>query len=183
MPDPFAQLSPEALALLLEQGEEKRWPRGAFLLREGSVARHLHYIRAGALRAFQLKDGKEINLRFYFEESFASDLKSLRGRQPSRQYLQAMESTGTYTFDAVSLRVLYDLSPEIERWGRGLLESLAVAESEHVDFFKLYTPEERYAWLLAHEAGIIQRVSLTRLASYLGITRESLSRIRGRKRL
>ena len=175
-------LSPEASNLLIEAGTRRNWPRGAYLLREGTTCRHLHGVERGALRVFQLNDGKDINLRFYFEHSFATDLKSLRSGQPSEYHIQAMEPTVTLTLEGSSLRTLYDHSPEIERWGRSLLESLLVREQDHANFFKLYSPEDRYAWLLEHEPQIPARVSLTRLASYMGITRESLSRIRARAR-
>lgn len=175
-------LSPEAAALLGEAGRTRSWAKGAFLLREGTPCRHIHGILQGAVRVFQLVDGKDVNLRFYFEEDYATDLKSLRSGQAAGCSIQAMEPTTTTTLDGAALRALYDRSPEIDRWGRRLLESLLIKEQDHANFFKLYSPEDRYAYLLEHEPRILARVSLSRLASYMGITRESLSRIRSRRR-
>ena len=175
-------LSEDAEALLGEAGTPRSWAKGAFLLREGTPCRHIHGIRSGAVRVFQLLDGKDVNLRFYFEEDYATDLKSLRSGQAADCSIQAIEPTTTTTFDGAALRALYDRSPEIQRWGRGLLESLLIKEQDHANFFKLYSPEDRYAYLLEHEPRILARVSLSRLASYMGITRESLSRIRARRR-
>ncbi|TDX00306.1 Crp/Fnr family transcriptional regulator [Dinghuibacter silviterrae] len=176
------QLSADARFLLTEAGDTRTWEKGAFLLREGSVCRHVHGIWKGSVRMFQLQDGKEVNLRFFFVNGFATDFKSLRLGEPSGCFLQAMESTTTLTIDAAALRALYDRSPELERWGRGLLENLVIKEQEHADFFKLFSPEERYDWLLRHDPEVIRKVSGTRLASYIGVSRESLSRIRSRMR-
>jgi CRP-like cAMP-binding protein len=173
-------LSAEAQALLAEAGSRRSWAKGAFLLREGAPCRHIHGIERGAVRVFQLVDRKDINLRFLFEDAYATDLKSLRSGQAADCSIQALEPTHTMTFDGAALRTLYDRSPEIERWGRHLLELLLIKEQDHANFFKLYSPEDRYAYLLEHEPRILARVSLSRLASYLGITRESLSRIRAR---
>jgi CRP-like cAMP-binding protein len=174
------QLSEEAYTLLLAHGKEKRWKRGAFLLREGEKCKDIHFIKEGSIRAFQVKDGKDVNLRFYFEEVFATNMKSLRQELPSEHHLQAMEALWTHTFSKSDLLQLYTVSPEIVLWGRNLLESLLIEQEAHADFFKLYSPEERYMRVLAHEPTLIQRLSLSQIASYLGITRETLSRIRAR---
>jgi CRP-like cAMP-binding protein len=175
-------LSPEARALLTEAGDTRTWDKGAFLLREGSVCRHVHGVWKGAVRMFRLRDGKEITLRFFFENGYATDLGSVRSGLPSECFLEAMEPTTTLTIDAAALRALYDRSVELERWGKALLEDLLVKEQAHADFFKLFSPEDRYAWLLRRDPQVIQRVSLSRLASYIGVSRESLSRIRSRMR-
>ncbi|HTJ12096.1 MAG TPA: Crp/Fnr family transcriptional regulator [Dinghuibacter sp.] len=182
MPELFDGLSPEASLLVQTAASRHVWGRGTYLLREGAPARHIHGIEQGAVRVRYLKDGKEINLRFLFEGAFATNLKSLRSGAAADCSLVAMERTTTLTLEGSALRILYDRSPEVERWGRSLLESLLIQEQGHADLFKLYTPEERYAWLKQHEPALIQRVPQTQLASYLGVSRESLSRIRARLR-
>lgn len=181
MPELFDGLSPEALALVQDIAARRTWPRGACLLREGAPARHIHGIEHGAVRVFQLKDGREINLRFLFEGAFATDIKSLRSGGFSDCSLVAMERTTTLTLEGDSLLALYSYN-EVARWGRTLLERLLGQEQAHAALFKLYTPEERYAWLMGHEPALLSRVSLTQLSSYLGVSRESLSRIRARLR-
>ncbi|HLZ17553.1 MAG TPA: Crp/Fnr family transcriptional regulator [Cyclobacteriaceae bacterium] len=173
-------LSDAACTLLLQYGNVKRWSKGALLLKEGERCREIHFIEDGAIKAFQVKEGKDINLSFYFEGEFATNLKSLRQELPSEHNLQATEELLTCTFTKADLLHLYTLSPEIVVWGRNLLESLVIKQEEHAALFKLYSPAERYTWLLTHEPMFIQRLSVSQIASYLGITRESLSRIRKR---
>jgi len=173
-------LSDSSIDLLVQEGTLRKWKKGAFLLKEGEKCQEIHFIESGIIKAFQVKDGKDINLDFYFEHTFATNLKSLRSAESSAYSLQAMEELTTCSFNKPGLFKLYAISQEIELWGKSLLESLLVEQEGHSAFFKLYSPEERYAYILEYKPMIIQRVPLSQLASYLGITRESLSRIRRR---
>jgi CRP-like cAMP-binding protein len=91
-----------------------------------------------------------------------------------------MQPSQTFSIPKHDLLQLYTVCPEIESCGKDLLESLLIEQEEHAAFYKLYSPEERYHYLLLHKPVYIQRLPLSQLASYLGITRESLSRIRKR---
>ena len=179
-PSSISLLSESATALLLQEGNARQWPKGAFLLKEGERCMDIHFIEKGMIKAVQVKDGKDVNLDFYFERAFATNLKSLRSDGPSEYHLQAVEASATISFNKSGLFKLYGISREIESWGRALLESLLVAQEDHTAFFKLYSPEERYSYLLANKPMFIERIPLSQLASYLGLTRESLSRIRKR---
>lgn len=176
----ISPISPEAFAQLLQHSTKRQWQKGEYLLREGSICRMVHFIERGAMRAFQVKDGKDIHLNFYFEGAFVTNLKSLRTETPSAYHLQAMEQALVYSFTKTDLLELYACSPEVAVFGKNLVEHLLMEQEEHAAFFKLYSPEERYMQLLQQHPALIQRVSLSRLASYLGIARESLSRIRKR---
>lgn len=173
-------LSPKASILLSGIAEDRTWPKEAYLFREGEVCRHIYLVESGIIRATQLKDGKEINLYFRFEGEFVTNLKSLRTGSPSEYSLQAIDISETVGFSKEALFNAYQESAEVESWGKQVVEQMLIEQEEHSTFFKLYSPEERYAYLLAHQPSLIQRVSLSHLASYIGITRESLSRIRKR---
>ena len=92
--------------------------------------------------------------------------------------IQAGEFTTIYEFDKDKLLELYNVSAEIESFGRKLLEQLLIAYEEHANLFKIYSPTERYQYLRTNEPEMLQRLSLSQLSSYLGIARETLSRIR-----
>jgi CRP-like cAMP-binding protein len=130
------------------------------------------------LRVFTNKDGKEINTDFVFENNFTTNLKSLRLAIPSDTTIQAGELSTIYEFDKNILLSLYKESPEIESFGRKLLEQLLIAQEEHIHLFKIFKPEERYRYLQTNNPEILQRVSLSQISSYLGVARETLSRIR-----
>ena len=78
-----------------------------------------------------------------------------------------------------ALRELYALSPEIESFGRLLVEGMLMRQETQVHLFRLQSPAERYRYVADHSPALLQRVTLTNLASYLGVSRETLSRIRG----
>lgn len=174
----LADISPAGLALLFASVKPRQLTKGQFLLKEGQVCKHIYYLENGYLRTFCNKDGKEINTDFSFENSFVTNLKSLRTELPSDCYIQAGEATIVWEFGKEDLLNLYTQSSEIESFGRKLLEQLLIAQEEHTHLFKLYTPTERYHHVAKHHPQLLQRISLSQLSSYLGIARETLSRIR-----
>ncbi len=152
--------------------------KGEILLKQGQICNRVYFIENGYLRAFHTKDGLEINTNFAFENSFITSLKSLKLAVPSDITIQAGSTATIYEFEKNKLLELYNESLEIESFGRNLLEQLLLEQEEHSNIFKIHSPAERYQYLLQHKSEIIQRISLTQIASYLGIARETLSRIR-----
>jgi CRP-like cAMP-binding protein len=76
----------------------------------------------------------------------------------------------------------YDRHPQIVLFIRRLSIHILLASEEHSTFFKTHTPTERYLYIEEHNPRLLQRISLSQLASYLGVTRETLSRIRGKRK-
>jgi CRP-like cAMP-binding protein len=148
------------------------------ILSEGQVCKGIYFVESGYLRMFAHKDGLEINTGFVFENDFATNLKSLRLAAPSDTTIQAGEDSILYVFEKGTLLGLYNESPEIGSFGRMLLEQLLMAQEEHANLFKIFTPAERYKYLQTNHPQLLQRVSLSQIASYLGVARETLSRIR-----
>jgi CRP-like cAMP-binding protein len=152
--------------------------RGDYILKHGQVCSHITFVEKGLLRSFIDKDGVEINTEFIIENSFTTNLKSLRYSTPSDTSIQAGEDSVLYQFPKTALFSLYKESAAIESFGRKLLEQLLMEQEEHTNLFRIYSPAERYKYMQMYRPEIIQRVSLTQLASYLGVARETLSRIR-----
>jgi CRP-like cAMP-binding protein len=177
----IAPISAQGLDLLFSCAQQKGLARGKNILEAGQVCRHIYLVEKGYLRCFYNKDGKEINLQFALENTFITDLKSLRGGLPTEYTIQAGEPASLWVFGKEDLLSLYQVSPEIESFGRRLLEELLMRQEEHSRLFTLHTPLERYQYLARNHAGLLQRVSLSQLSSYLGIARETLSRIRKQK--
>ena len=154
--------------------------KGGFLLEEGGVCRGIHFIEKGAVRTYRLLDGKEVNTSFQFEQDFVCELESLSSGMPSGQFIQTLEATETIFIPKAPLTGLYQTSPSFQELGRTILERIAVTEQRYSSLFTLYSPEERYSYVLQRYPHLIQRVPLQHLASYLGVARETLSRIRKR---
>lgn len=148
------------------------------ILNQGMICQNIFFVENGYLRIYTDKDGKEINTDFILENSFTTNLKSLRLAIPSDTTFQAGELSTIYEFDKDKLLALYKESPEIESFGRKLLEQLLIAQEEHANLFKIFKPEERYKYLQTNKPELLQRVSLSQISSYIGVARETLSRIR-----
>ena len=177
--DTLRTLSAASRDLLLARGRAVTVPKEEWLLREGEVARSIFYIESGLVRSVRVEDGRDINLDFSLEGEFVTHLRSLRSHTGANYGLQALEPTTLVELSAAALREMYSRSPEIESFGRQIVEGLLMRQETHAHLFRLSSPAKRYRYIAESNAALLQRVSLTNLASYLGISRETLSRIRG----
>ncbi len=153
---------------------------GTYLIIEGKVSDALFFIEEGYCRAFHVADGVEVNTDFYFENDFVANIKSLNTGTPSSYNVKASEDMRLMKIDRSRLLQAYKSSHEIETLGRKILETILQRQEEHAALFKIMDATERYRYLLHNRAEMLQRVSLSQLSSYLGVSRETLSRIRGR---
>lgn len=174
----FSESSWEALLPVLTKKEFKK---GEYLLREGETCDSLFFIDKGYCKSFYNKNGIEKNTGFYFEGEVATNINSFGSGQKSTYYIQACEPLTAIIFDKYKLMEASSKTPEIESLGKKCLRLTAGKLEQHSDLFKLYSPLERYEFIEKNQPELLQRVSLTNLSSYLGITRETLSRIRKRK--
>lgn len=177
----ITELSEESWEILCDCFTEVIYQKGDWLLREGQVCKSVFYINEGFCKSFYIHEGKAINTAFYFENEFATNVKSLINASPSDYFIQACEHLKAAKLDKARLLDAYKKSPQIETFGRKVLELMIAKQEEHADSFKILTPKERYALLLARQPDFLQRVSLSQTASYLGISRETLSRLRAKK--
>ena len=176
----YASLSDDDFQRMAAMMHEKHCNRGEVLLREGQVCNKYYFIFKGSIRSFGLENGREINVKFYFEDDTAADFASFRSEQPSNFYFIAMEdSIVYYATKTEAIPVLND-GATFERFLFRFFQQLFLKEEEHSNSFKLMSPEERYNFLLEHKPEYLQRIPMVHLASYLGISRETLTRIRQR---
>lgn len=178
----LTEISALSLDKLFEIATQRQFKKGETILKQGQICKTIMFVEKGCLRTFIDKDSTEINTDFTFDGNFTTNLKSLRSASFADTSIQAGEITTIYEFDKDKLLELYNVSAEIESFGRKLLEQLLIAQEEHTNLFKIYSPTERYQYLQTNKPEILQRISLSQLSSYLGIARETLSRIRKNKK-
>lgn len=161
--------------------ETKKLNKKDFLLKQGKVCEGIYFLSEGLLRTFYLnKDGKEINTAFYFKNNFLREIESLTYNTPTQKNIEALEDCTVFYIDKTKLINLYEESDFFQKLGRMILERLTISEQKYSSLLTAYAPKERYLYILEHNPEFIERVPLQYLASYLGISRESLSRIRKR---
>jgi CRP/FNR family transcriptional regulator, anaerobic regulatory protein len=148
------------------------------LLREGQVCKELGFVNKGAFRMYYLSDGKEINTHFSFENEFVVNYDSFLQETPSRYYIQALEDAEIVTFNLPTLQKAYNQSQNWERFGRIMAEYSYKLTTKRVEGFMFMDAEQRYLQMMTETPHLLERVPLYHLASYLGVERESLSRLR-----
>ena len=150
------------------------------LVREGHSTSAIHFIVSGLVRLYYNRDGRELVRGFDFEGRWATVYESVLTGDPSTFSIETLEPTRTISFSARVLDALYARHPCWDRFGRRILEAQWIRQSDKARRFRVYSPEEHYRLLIARRSPLIDRVPLNQLASFLQITPETLSRIRGR---
>jgi len=173
----LAPISDEDFQHIAELMHEKHCTKGEVLLREGQVCNKYYFIFKGSIRSFGLEDGREINVKFYFEDDTACDFISFRTEQPSKFYLIAMEDSIVFYGVKKEVVPVYNANSLQELQFR-FFQQLFFKETEDANHLKLMSPDERYHFILENKPEYLQRIPLTHLASFLGMSRETLTRIR-----
>lgn len=156
-------------------------PPKTVLLKEGEVADKLYLIRKGCLRLFFNSEGKDITFQFFFEGDFVASFDSLYKRQPSLFSLESIEPAQVLIIERDVFYNLIEKSPSLRRYyEEKLIERFHVYQRLFLSRIK-NTPQQRYEELLKEHPDIIRRVPQHYIASYIGITPVSLSRIRNRR--
>ncbi|UOQ77239.1 Crp/Fnr family transcriptional regulator [Hymenobacter sp. 5516J-16] len=151
------------------------------LLQPGHTAQRLYFLETGLVRGYYLKEGKEVTAWFMHEGNFIVSILSFFSRQPSHEYLQALAECVLWSLSYEQLQELYRQFPEFNFIGRRLTEQYYVLSEQRALQLRMLSAAERYDQLLAHYPDIFQRVPLKMLASHLGLTPETLSRLRTRR--
>jgi CRP-like cAMP-binding protein len=155
-------------------------PAKTILLREGDIARQAYYIKKGCARLWFNDNGKDITFQFFFEGQGVSSMESFRTGRPSLFHLETLEPCELLTITKADFEKLVAEAAGF----RETLEENIYQRLEHYCSLFLSrirdTPEQRYRRLLKEHPEIVQRIPQHYIASYLGITPVSLSRIRAR---
>jgi len=174
------ELPEEDFLLLLSCATSRELKKGEHLLREREICHCFYFVDKGYLRTYYNKDGSVVNLNFTFEGNFTTNVKSYRSRIPSELNIEAGEDASVWIFSFRNISGYFTDRAQISRFVRRLAINLLLAAEEHSDLFKIYTPTERYRYIEKNNPKLLQRISLSQMASYLGVTRETLSRIRAK---
>lgn len=134
----------------------------------------------GLVRAFFRKGDKEINTWFGGEHELIGSILPLYSRQPSFEYIQFLEDAILYFITTEDLNEAYAHYPELNLAGRKIAEELCRILEERILSLHTASAEERYKTIVQKHPDLLQRVNLGHIASYLGITQETLSKIRSR---
>ena len=175
--DNFLKLSAETKKALAEVIKTISVKKNEILQPIGHTCRTIYYLKSGIARIYYYKDGNDITECFAFEGSIIARVESLFTGSPSKKAIHILEDGEILAINATLLFSLYDTFPQIERLFRLIFESAYVDTVNRIESIQFHSAEERYLSLI-ETTEIIKRIPLKYIASYLGITQVSLSRIR-----
>jgi CRP-like cAMP-binding protein len=155
-------------------------PRKFKLTEEGKIARELYFINKGLIRLYYDKEGEEITGYIFKEGLFASSYDSFLKQVPGIQTLETLEDCELLVISKEALEQLYTILPGMQILGRKVAEQRFINAQQMLSSFILDSPEERYRQFEKQHGDLLLRVPHHMIASYLGITPVSLSRIRKR---
>lgn len=168
------------LDLIDKYFEEKSLRKKEFLLQDNSVCRFIAFIAKGSVRHFHIKEGTEKTCDLSFESSWITDFRSFNDETPGKMNLQAMEETTVLLINKSNLHRMYGECSKYETFGRLMAERVAQRATEIAMSLSSEKPEERFHNLIETQPELFQKVPQKYIANYLGISPESLSRIRKR---
>ncbi|MGB6093530.1 MAG: Crp/Fnr family transcriptional regulator [Moheibacter sp.] len=156
-------------------------PAKTIFLEEGKISKTMFFVEKGCLRTWVNANGKDITTQFFFEGDTVSSIESFRTNQPSLYSIESIEPCVLQTISQKDFQSVLENSPEMkEEIQEHLFRRLVQSQKLFFSFLK-NTPQQRYQELIEKQPQIIQRIPQHYIASYLGITSVSLSRIRNRR--
>jgi len=176
----FPGLSPKEQELVLDALVANVYAKGTLLVKPGDIRHPCFFVLKGCLRQYVLDNGIEKTTQFYTENETATLFSSFTGQAPSVSYLECCEESLLIVGEFGSERDMYQQVPALEQLTRNMMEQDFGKTQESLSRFITSNPEERYLYLQKNKPGLLQRVPQHQLASYIGVTPESLSRIRKR---
>jgi CRP-like cAMP-binding protein len=155
--------------------------KGQLVHNADAVCTRSYFIQKGLLRTYFLKDGREVSEYFSAEEEWVNSPRSFRTRQPDIYYIDAIEPTEAFCLHINDLGYLFDHFPEMERYARLSMGTVFGHLQERITSLRFTTAREKYDHFQQTYHDISNRLPLGMVASYLGISQETLSRIRAEK--
>ncbi|MFT3935117.1 MAG: Crp/Fnr family transcriptional regulator [Chitinophagaceae bacterium] len=148
-------------------------------IQSGKVQKAIGFIAKGLTRSFFIDDnGNEITVGFYAEGDYATHYPAFITQKPSHYTIQCLEPTTMVCLAFEDMQWVYQQLAGFERYGRLVAEEILKRQQSRIESFIFQTAEERYLDFIAHHPTLFNRVSLSQLCSFLGIERQTLTRIR-----
>ncbi len=179
--DFIKKLDKETLTVLENISSDRNIKKGDFLLKQDEICRKSYTIISGIARKYYLNDGKEITTEIYFDNDIAMSFDSYSLQKPSREFIQAITDMTISETDFKAFQTAKLQFPKLVTLDLLMTEYYAMWLENRLFEFHTLDATQRYRLLCKNHPQITQNIPLTYIASYLGISLETLSRIRAKK--
>ncbi len=176
----FTDFNDSELEIIMPYFVVKDFKKKTTLLNVGMVSNEVFYLINGCIRLYCEKDGEELSTYFFTENMFAGSYDSYLSRKPSKVAIETLEESKVFVLTHEAQEELYLVFPKMNEFIRKAIEQRFVLLHDLFISYLLNSPEERYLMLLKERPYLLQRIPQHQIASFLGVTPVSLSRIRNR---
>lgn len=176
----YASMSDEEMQFLIDSVEKRYFEKNEIIFSEGRISDEIYFVTKGCVRLFYNVDGIDKTAFFYTEGKFICAGESYTFNIPAVENYQALEQTEIYVFTKSKIEILLEKIPKFEVIARIATENELITCQKMIASFVTKSAEERYTELLETEGELFQRVPQQYIASYLGVSPETLSRIKSR---
>jgi CRP-like cAMP-binding protein len=176
----FTDFNDGELDIIMPYFETRKFKKKSILLDIGKISNEVFYIVKGCIRLYCEKDGEELSTYFFTENMFAGSYDSFLSRKTSKVAIETLEECEVLVLTHEAQEKLYDIFPKMNEFIRKAIEQRFVLLHDLFISYLLNSPEERYLMLQKERPELLQRIPQHQIASFLGVTRVSLSRIRNR---
>ena len=174
-------ISDEQIAVFASKLKSKKTKRGETLLEAGNICRHIYFVNQGCLRVFLMDDTGKESTRFLIPEGrFGTAFPSFILQEPSPAFIQSIEPSELFYLTYHEFRSLSEILPGWEKLYISNLEHDYIASIRRIESLITMNAKERYALLMEDNPALIQRLPSKIIADYLGISQETLSRLKSK---
>ena len=173
----YVNLSEAELEVITSKFKTKEVKKNAYLLRQGDICKDLVFVQKGCLRLYYLKEDIEVSVWFAFQHSSAIEIYSFISENPSNYFLQAIEDSEVLYLSKTELDKLYQHQPKMQEMMRNFWEDVILNLIDRFTALQKDPAEKRYLDLL-NKPAYLETIPQKYLASFIGVTPTSLSRIR-----
>lgn len=174
----FVKLSDTELEDIASKFKRKEIKKNNYIFRQGDTCKDFVFVDKGCLRLYYVKDGIEISVWFAFQPSSAIEVYSFVSESPSDYFLQAIEDSEVLYLPKADLKKLYQYQPKMQEMMRNFWEAVLLDLISRFTALEKDSAEKRYLDLLNKQPDYLEAIPQKYLASFIGVTPTSLSRIR-----